>query len=475
MAGVVEAFLRRQGFALPNDKMRKMQQLWMSWYRGEAIDKAHLYTVRYQDKPVVCERRRLGMAKVVCEDFGSLLINEHVQINCDGFDELPNILSDNEFYTRMNRLAEITMATGTGAVVEFIDETGTPTIDYIRAEMVHPLSWDGDRVDECAFCSKKTVAREDGTTEEICYVQIHRKTAGGWQIENHWLKSNGDELPLPDGLAALSPNSPVPLFQLVRPNTINTADIDSPLGASVFADAQEQLIDCDIIWDSYINEYVLGKKRLLMPLELTQLLVQHTAANSAFAGDATEQEKLLMQPVFDPSDTLIYTYSAKDGDKPIELDMKLRVDEHDKGLQRAIDLLSKKCGLGMGRYQIDGGGVKTATEVISEKSDLYQSLKRHEKPFGDAIVGMVKALAFLVGKTAEDITVKFDDSIIEDAAATLDRQIKMVNNGLQSKLRAMMAVHGITEDEAQKRLEEIAAEEKVSADAAEQAMFGGLG
>ena len=116
-----------------------------------------------------------------------------------------------------------------------------------------------------------------------------------------------------------------------------------------------------------------------------------------------------------------------------------------------------------GTYALNG-------EVISEKSDLYQSLKRHEKPFGDAIVGMVKALAFLVGKTAEDITVKFDDSIIEDAAATLDRQIKMVNNGLQSKLRALMAVHGITEDEAKKRLEEI-----MSADAIEKAMFGGLG
>ena len=40
-----------------------------------------------------------------------------------------------------------------------------------------------------------------------------------------------------------------------------------------------------------------------------------------------------------------------------------------------IDLLSKKCGLGTGRYRFDGSAARTATEVISEQSDLYQSLK----------------------------------------------------------------------------------------------------
>ena len=44
-----------------------------------------------------------------------------------------------------------------------------------------------------------------------------------------------------------------------------------------------------------------------------------------------------------------------------------------------IDLLSKKCGLGTGRYQFAAGAAKTATEVVSINSDLYQSLKRHEK------------------------------------------------------------------------------------------------
>ena len=59
-----------------------------------------------------------------------------------------------------------------------------------------------------------------------------------------------------------------------------------------------------------------------------------------------------------------------------------------------LNLLSKKCGLGNDRYQFEAGGVKTATEVISEKSDLYQNLRKHELLLGPAIVDMVKALPF---------------------------------------------------------------------------------
>lgn len=42
-------------------------------------------------------------------------------------------------------------------------------------------------------------------------------------------------------------------------------------------------------------------------------------------------------------------------------------------------MLGKKTGVGADRYTWDkSGGVKTATEVVSDKSDLYQNLRKHE-------------------------------------------------------------------------------------------------
>ena len=52
------------------------------------------------------------------------------------------------------------------------------------------------------------------------------------------------------------------------------------------------------------------------------------------------------------------------------------------------------------RFDKTGVPAKTATEIISEDDDLYQSVKRHEKPLERAIIGMVRALAELSGKDA---------------------------------------------------------------------------
>ena len=458
---LIKKWLRKQGYTLPSEVLRSKQTLWLNWYKG-FVDDVHRYRVFNGQRHERCTRRTLGMAKVICEDYGSLLINEHVQLTADGFEALPDILEANEFYTRMNRLSELTMALGTGAVVEFLGADGQPVIDYIRADMIYPLSWDNDKVLECAFASQKVLTIND-KPETVYYVQLHKQEQNGWRIRNALLNKSGQELPLPEGVQEESPISPVPLFQIVRPNTINTADFDSPLGASVFAEALEQLAACDIVWDSYINEFILGKKRLMVPMSLAKIMLHK---------DENGNDRL--DPLFDPNDALFYVYEADtdSAQKPIELDMTLRTDAHEQGLQRCIDTLSKKCGLGVGRYRFDQEGVKTATEVISAKSDLYQSLKRHEKTFGDAIVGMVKALAFLSGINPDiEVSVQFDDSIIEDANATLDRCIKRVNNGLMSKTAAIMEIDGVDEAEAARRLEEIKAEERMAQEVAEQAMY----
>ena len=159
---------------------------------------------------------------------------------------------------------------------------------------------------------------------------------------------------------------------------------------------------------------------------------------------------------------LIYVYQqSQDGTDDIKpLDMSLRSADHEAGLQRMLDLLSKKCGLGTGRYRFDGGVARTATEVISEQSDLYQSLKRNEKPLERAIRGMVDALSWLTGGPPDVKTnISFDDSIIEDVGAMVERNLQLVKNGLKSKKRAIMEMMRCTQEEAERMLEEIAKEQ----------------
>ncbi|MEA4999291.1 MAG: phage portal protein [Candidatus Limiplasma sp.] len=446
---MIEQWLDKQGYRCVDSDYRMHIQRFREWFEGYCPE-FHDYRVTAQRAQRKLKRYSLGMAKTVCEDYATLLLNEKVQISANGFKVLPDLLRDNRFFERGNRLIEWVFALGTGALVEFIDESGAPTIDYIRGDLIYPLNWDGDNITECAFGSRRVLgARKDAG--EGYYVQVHERRDGKYFIRNVWLDKDGKELPPPEGVEPESGPFAVPLFQIIRPNTVNSIDPDSPMGMSIFGASIDQLKAVDLVYDSYVNEFQLGKKRLMVP--------------QSFQMQALQEDGTL-KPMFDPNDLIYNVYQVGDNatDKLQAVDMELRAEAHEQGLQRMIDLLSKRCGLGVGRYRVADGGAKTATEVISEDSDLYQSVKRHEKPLERVIIGMVRALSALSGGAPDiDVGVEFDDSIFEDTGTTIARNIQLVTAGLKSKRAAIMEIAGCDEKEAEKRLQEIASEQMIEA------------
>lgn len=57
-------------------------------------------------------------------------------------------------------------------------------------------------------------------------------------------------------------------FVIDRLNIVNNVDPDSPMGVAVFANAIDQLKGVDIAYDSYVNEFILGKKRIFVVPEM---------------------------------------------------------------------------------------------------------------------------------------------------------------------------------------------------------------
>lgn len=454
MAITIKEILNKLGYSVDyiNESYQHIIEN-LEWYQNN-VKKFHQYKV-YNGLCVVTEKMlRLGMAKKVCEDWATLLLNEKVSIKAGEYDDtLKAILERNNFDEQGNQLVEIAFALGTGAFVEYYNKKKEIDIDYIRADMIYPLSWNNGVITECAFGSEKII-----NGRKCIYLQIHRfgnieykENNKFYYIENAYFdKENGKELsPLNNVQSVVATKSKIPLFQIIKPNIINNIDLDSPLGISIYANAFDQLKACDSIYDSYINEFILGKKRILVPISLAKKRMQ---------ADGVEA------PVFDPNDTVFY---ALPGDrnsemKPESIDMTIRAQEHELGIQRALDLLSLKCGMGTGRYKFDSSGVKTATEVISDKSDLYQNLKKNEKIIKSAIIGLVKAIAFLDGKKNVKVTVDFDDSIIEDSNTIIDRNIKLTQAGLRSKKTAIMEINKCSEQEAEKELEKIHEDDQIT-------------
>lgn len=446
VTNVVRNYLIKRKYNVASNETYDHINEWLDWYQND-VEKFHHYSLYNGMVMTKQDRYKLGMAKTVCEDWANLLLNEKVAIKAGSYEErLSGILGSNNFYTRGNQLVEMAFALGTGAFVEYLNAEDEVVIDYIRADMIYPISWDNGDVTECAFGTPKTIGGKD-----VVYIQIHRlgriaqeEDPNLYYIENVYVDAESEkEMDPPEEIEeVVNTGSVEPLFQLITPNICNNIDLDSPLGISVYANAIDEVKGTDLIYDSYMNEFVLGRKRIMVPISQAKRQMQEDGISA---------------PVFDPNDTVYYLLPEdRSGNNQLtEVDMTIRASDHELGIQRALDLLSLKVGMGTGRYKFENGSVKTATEVISDKSDLYQNRQKHSIIISVAIINMVRAVSFLDAGGAVEVTVDFDDSIIEDTNTIIDKNIKLVNAGLRSKLTAIMEINKCTEADAQKELDRI--------------------
>ena len=278
MGNVIRDYLIKQKYNTASDNTYGHIDEWLEWYQDD-VEKFHKYKIFNGVTTTSHERYRLGMAKRVCEDWANLLLNEKVAIKAGKYTKkLNEILEYNNFLVRASQLIELTYALGTGAFVEYKDADDNVIIDYIRADMIYPLSWDNGDITECAFGTIKVI---DG--QEIIYLQIHRLGRGEEQeqldeyyIENKYVEvKSGEEITAPEDIMECVPTgSKRPLFQIITPNICNNIDLDSPLGISVYANAIYALKGCDLVYDSYMNEFVLGRKRVLVPISAAKMEMQ---------------------------------------------------------------------------------------------------------------------------------------------------------------------------------------------------------
>ena len=386
------------------------------------VPAVHNYTQYNGRRKLRRTRKSLGLAKTVSEDWANLLLNEKFQIGVDKASakkKIDAVLVANEFAKRGNQLVELAFALGTGAFVEYLDGDDVK-IDYIRAGMIYPISWDNGRVLECAFASERATGKQ-----KKVYLNIHRLEAGKYVIENHMFDRNGSvltETDLPDEvLPEVRTGSAIPRFQIFSPNIANNIDPDSPLGISVYANALDQLESADLVYDSYCNEFRLGRKRITVPISMARMAMEEDGTST---------------PVFDDNDTEFYAVPQDDKseNKIQEHNMEIRSEAHDTGIQTMLNLVSWKTGSGGKRYVFRRDGqVRTATEVISENSDLYRNLKKHELSLEAALLGMIDSIADLLHLGTVKASVSFDDSIISDTDSDKMTFLQEIRDGVRQK------------------------------------------
>lgn len=185
--------LKSLGFATINEGFYGKVQEWKSWYEGD-VKGFHRYRVRNGAGIVRCKRYTLNMGKKIPEDCANLLMNERVEITLDGTKEQslltgcwkktisgcaqtrcrkwPFALGTMAFHPRVVGMGFTEAGPFPGSATDII-------IDYVTVEHIWPLAWQNGIITECAFDNIVNVNGDD-----YCYLQIHRKVNGLYDIEN---------------------------------------------------------------------------------------------------------------------------------------------------------------------------------------------------------------------------------------------------------------------------------------------------
>ena len=206
----------------------------------------------------------------------------------------------------------------------------------------------------------------------------------------------------------------------------------------------------DLAFDSYANEFTLGKKRIFVASEI--VTYQKVVSKE---GETPKTERI---PVFDENETVFNLLPEQDDGKAIikEVDMNLRTEQHETGIQDALNYFASLCGLGEKYYRYENGNITTATQVISENSTLFRNIQKQQVPIERMLKEVVEAILGLDGITeVAEITVEFDDSIITDREAERQRDLTDVREGIMSKAEYRAKYYGEDEEQAQKKINEI--------------------
>ena len=388
--------------------------------------------------------RSISAAQSLCSELAALCFSQQMDMSFGDSGTLKfveKVLQDNGFWSCFPLFLEKMFALGCG-VIKVYSEGGKICLDYVDGDAFLPTQYDEKGVyGGVAF----SLSASGGTSYLL--MENHRRTEEGYLVTNTLMKKTGGgeyrETELSDLYPKLEKETVInglqkPLFVYFRP-----ACGGNVLGGSAFANAVDTLEALDTVFDSLQREFVLGKKRIIVP-------------TSALRGEYGKDGKL--HKYFDEQDEVYQAFSPDDREelKIYDNSGTLRVTEHTEALQQLLDLLCMQAGLSAGSLSYHSSYVKTATEVVARNDKTFRTKTAHQQLIREGLLSVLEnivLLGVLEGELSPSAledkpVITFPDSVSRDNASKIDNAIKLLEAGIIDRDKALAEIYGLTETEA---------------------------
>lgn len=442
---------------------------WLEWYRGN-VKSFHSIKVSNGLTTPTREIYALKMAKRVCEDWASSMLNEDVNIVVNSSNKKSSIFvqgskgnsgvfGSNNFDVLLSQTIEQMFALGTSALIIdldniAVDEQGnvvdgskaTIKLKSVNATRIIPISWSNGVVTEASFVSELV---HSGKTYYV--VSSHIKEDDGYVIYNDLIDTNYKTASLNINLLpVLRTKSLKPLFYIMKTNIANNIDLDSPMGLSIYANAIDTLKGCDVAYDCCLREVITGQRIVMM----NKCLLTTDDSGRPIAPQDVKQT--YMQFFGDDAQSDVSEFIK-------EFHPTLNTDALDKELQNQLNMLSSKVGLGSNYYRFDSSsGVVTATEYVGERNDFMRNAVKISKSIKIVLKDLVLGILFvgknILGANVDDnakIDITLSDGVVEDDTKEREQDRQDVRDGIMTKAEYRAKWYGETIEEAKAVIDSI--------------------
>ena len=246
---------------------------------------------------------------------------------------------------------------------------------------------------------------------------------------------------------AIVTETEAPLIGWFKVAASNTVDVDSPLGASVYARAADTIKQADLQYSRILWEYEASE----MAIDVDPSALRPRKV----AGGGVEMPKLnqrLFRAVdIDKGDRDLYEVFAP----PIR-DSALFV-----GLNNLLMRIEDQCGLSRGTISDANVEPRTATELKIVRARSYQTITENQKALEKCLKDVVAAMDryatiyHLAPEGEYDVSFEWDDSILTDTDQQTQERLMLMNSGIMGRVEFRMWYFGETRAQAEAAIEAV--------------------
>jgi A118 family predicted phage portal protein len=424
---------------------------WKAYYRGN-VDGINTDTGFNGEESYPIKRRSMRLAKMISEKWATSLFSEAFKVTLKDDTETEKfrkLEKQTDFRAKINKAAIYGYGMGTAALLASADiETdqntktvtgGKVKLDMIKYDSLFPLVYDNNDIEAIAF-----IRQEQKKDTTVYTIGIHSLENGQAVVENITATVKGENVEFSaTETVTQSKAYKNQLYAIIKPNTANDYTDLLPFGQSIFADSLAPCEQIDLAADLLRRDVEEGGQVTFVGRDL---LMEKVGKNG--------NKKKLWENT--KGKFFVIPQKLNEQGKDIKQLFEKSVPEiRTMQLWQVIkDALTWACMTsGLGKGSLDIVPMATATQVVTTESERMANKSLHEQYLECEIIKLVKGLCELSGMIgnpidASEITITWEDSVIETTAEQKRLSLAEIDNGVISKIEYRMKYYGETEQEA---------------------------